>query len=152
LAGVATTEAARDQLVRALTGGAALRKFAEMVRAQGGEASVVDDPSVLPAAPAVHPVPAPAGGYVVAIDAEALGLVAMRMGAGREAKEDTIDPAVGLMLMKKVGDLLEREEPLAELHLRTASQAADAASRVAAAYVIGAQPPPLPVLVHEVVA
>ena len=76
----------------------------------------------------------------------------MAMGAGRAAKEDTIDPAVGLVLKKKIGDTVARGEPLAELHLRSASQFADARERVASAYVIAGEPPPPPVLIHEVIA
>ena len=146
-----TATAAREQLAQALAGGAALRTFAEMIRSQGGDASVVDDPGVLPAAPVVEPVPAPVAGYVAAIDAEALGVAAMRMGAGRATKDDPIDAAVGLMVKKKVGDRVARGQPLADLHLRARQQAPDAAARVAAAYVIAAEPPPPPVLVHEVV-
>ena len=100
----------------------------------------------------LEPVPAPAAGYVAAIAAEALGLAAMTLGAGRAAKEDTIDAGVGLILKKKVGDRVARGEPLADLHLRSPSQAAEAVSRVTAAYGIAAEPPPAPVLVHEVVA
>jgi thymidine phosphorylase len=99
----------------------------------------------------VEVVPAPDAGYVVLIDAEALGQVAMAMGAGRAAKEDTIDPAVGLVLKKKVGDRIARGEPLAELHLHSRSQVADARARATAAYAIGEEPPPPPVLVHEVI-
>lgn len=147
-----TPEGARDLLVQALTTGTALRKFAEMIRAQGGDASVLDDADLLPTAPVVEPVRAPDTGYVAAINAEALGLVAMAMGAGRAAKEDTIDPAVGLVLKKKIGDTVARGEPLADLHLRSASQFADARERVAGAYVIAGEPPPPPVLIHEVIA
>jgi pyrimidine-nucleoside phosphorylase len=99
----------------------------------------------------VEPVPAPSDGYVAAINAEAVGVAVMRMGAGRAAKEDAVDAAVGLVLRKKVGDPVIRGEPLAELHLRAGSQAADAAARVTAAYAIAAAAAPPPVLVHEVI-
>jgi pyrimidine-nucleoside phosphorylase len=153
LAGTAPApEAARSRLGEALMTGTALRKFAEMIRAQGGDASVTDDPAVLPSAPIVEPVPAPDDGYVAAINAQALGLTVMAVGAGRVTKEDNIDPAVGLVLKKKVGDRVSRGEPLADLHLSSRGQAADARARVTAAYVIAGEPPPPVVLVHEVIA
>ncbi|HLA24766.1 MAG TPA: pyrimidine-nucleoside phosphorylase, partial [bacterium] len=115
LAEVASTpEAARARLAEALERGEALRKFGEMVRAQGGDGSVVEEPDRLPTAPVVEAVVSPAAGFVAAIDAEALGVAAMTLGAGRATKDDTIDPAVGIVLRKKVGDAVRRGEPLAD--------------------------------------
>lgn len=152
LAGVVSgPDAARERLTQALDGGAALRKCAEMVQAQGGDPAVVADPGHLPAAPVVQTVDASASGYVAAVDAEALGITAMTLGAGRATKEAAIDPAVGIVLRKKTGQLVREGEALADLHLRDRSQVADAVARVAAAYVIAPEPPVPPVLVHEVV-
>lgn len=152
LAGVAETpEAARASLAAALSDGTARRKFVEMVRAQGGDASVVEGQGHLPTAPVLEPVAAPADGFVAAIDAEALGIAAMTIGAGRAAKDDPIDPAVGIILRVKVGARVRRGEPLADLHLRDRRQARDAAARVAAAYALAPAPPDLHALVHEVI-
>ncbi|HEY6103135.1 MAG TPA: pyrimidine-nucleoside phosphorylase [bacterium] len=152
LAGVAETpEAARARLTAALAGGTARRKFAEMVRAQGGDASIVDEPDRLPAAPVREVVTAPAEGFVGTIDAEALGIAAMTMGAGRAAKDDSIDPAVGIILRAKVGARVRRGEPLADLHLADRRQAGDAAARVAAAYRFMPEPPELRTLIREVI-
>lgn len=152
LAGVAETpEAARPRLAAALAGGTARRKFAEMVRAQGGDASIVDEPDRLPAAPVREVVAAPAEGFVGTIDAEALGIAAMTMGAGRAAKDDSIDPAVGIILRAKVGARVRRGEPLADLHLADRRQAGDAAARIAAAYRFVPEPPELRTLIREVI-
>jgi pyrimidine-nucleoside phosphorylase len=152
LAGVAGgPEAARVRLEAALAGGEALRKFADMIRAQGGEASVVDDPDRLPAAAAVEPVPAPADGFVFRIQADAVGLAAMTLGAGRATKDEAIDPAVGIVLHKKIGEPVRAGEPLADLHLRGRERAADAAARVAAAFQIAPEAPPAGPLIHEVI-
>ena len=152
LAEVASTpEAARARLAEALERGEALRKFGEMVRAQGGDGSVVEEPDRLPTAPVVEAVVSPAAGFVAAIDAEALGVAAMTLGAGRATKDDTIDPAVGIVLRKKVGDAVRRGEPLADLHLRERGPAGPGGARVAAAYAIAPRAPSARALVHEVI-
>lgn len=147
-----TLAAARERLVQALGRGEALRTFEEMVRAQGGDASVLEEPARLPTAPAIAQVPAPAEGFVAAIDAEAVGIAAMTLGAGRAAKDDVIDPAVGVVLRKKVGDPVRRGDPLADVHARDWKQAEGAVAGVAAAYTVAAQPPARRALVHEVIA
>ena len=153
LAGTAPSlESARARLTQAIEGGEALAKFAEMIQAQGGEASVVAEPDRLPRAPVVEAVAAPASGFVGAIDAEALGVAAMTLGAGRATKDDTIDPAVGIALRKKVGDAVQQGEPLADLHLRDRGQAGPGASRVAGAYTIASRAPSGRALIHEVIA
>jgi len=120
LAGRATDDAAARVLLEALIGsGAAAEKFEALIAAQGGDPAVVRWPERLPAAPTVRRVRAQAEGYVQAIDAEAVGKLAMEMGAGRARKEDTIDPAVGVVLLKKTGDAVESGDALADLHLRT---------------------------------
>jgi pyrimidine-nucleoside phosphorylase len=152
LAGVVDTPgAARARLAAALAGGTARRKFAEMIRAQGGDGSIVDEPDRLPTAPVREMVAAPADGFVGAIDAEALGIAAMTMGAGRAAKDETIDPAVGIILRAKVGAWVRRGDALADLHLRDRAQAGDAAARVAAAYGLVPEPPELRALIREVI-
>ncbi|MDQ7842912.1 MAG: pyrimidine-nucleoside phosphorylase [Armatimonadota bacterium] len=153
LAGVAALpEQARARLEGALARGTALAKFREMVKAQGGDPTVVDHPERLPRAPEVAMVPAPEAGTVVAIDAEAIGLAAMRLGAGRATKDDVIDPTVGIVLRKKVGDPVRPGEPLAEIHAGTAARAGGVLEAVQRAYTIAAERPPRRPLVHEVVA
>lgn len=140
------------RLEGALSRGEAFGKFREMVRAQGGDPQAVDRPDRLPRAPVVAPVPSTGQGSVAAIDAQAIGLAAMRLGAGRMRKEDTIDPAVGVVLRKKVGELVRPGEPLAEVHAPSEERAAAAAAEVQAAYTVTARRPARRPLVHEVVA
>lgn len=147
-----TPEDGRAALERALQRGEALAKFREMVAAQGGDPGVVDDPARLPKAPVVVPVPAPADGYVAAIDAEAIGLAAMALGAGRATKDDVIDPAVGVVLRAKVGEAVRRGDPLADIHAGHRERTADVAARVATAYVMARAAPQLRPLIHEVIA
>jgi pyrimidine-nucleoside phosphorylase len=89
-----------------------------LVGGLGGDPAYLDQPERLPHAPHVVDVPAPRSGYVAGIDALACGLAAMRLGAGRATKTDTIDPAVGLVLRAKTGAYVEQGQPLATIHSR----------------------------------
>lgn len=143
LAGIDPAEAAR-----ALDDGRGLARFRAVVEAQGGDPRAVDDPDRLPAAPFVEPLPAPRDGYVTGIDARAIGLGAMSLGAGRARKEDVIDPAVGVVLAAKVGDAVRAGEPL--LHIHHAGKGLDEARRrLAAAWSFGDAPPPSAPLVID---
>jgi len=152
LAGIAKTgEQARARLEGAFERREALAKFKDMIKAQGGDPALVDNPARLPAAPVVSPVPSPASGSVESIEAEAIGLAAMALGAGRATKEDVIDPAVGIVLRKKVGDAVREGEILADVHSADAERAEAAAARVGAAYSIVRSRAPRRPLIHEVV-
>lgn len=132
-----TPEAGRAELRRRLAQGQALERFQAMVAAQGGDPAAVERPERLPRAPVQAAVPAPRGGVVVAIDATAVGLAAMRLGAGRATKEEAIDPAVGVVIERPVGVEVDRGEALAIVHARDERAAAAAAAEVAAAVAIG---------------
>jgi pyrimidine-nucleoside phosphorylase/thymidine phosphorylase len=141
LAGLETdAAAARVRLANALDDGTALERFRRVIEAQGGDARVVDDPGRLPRAPHVLPVPAPAAGFVQAIDGYALGEAVVELGGGRQKKEDAVDPAVGLVLTRVVGERAEAGEPLALVH---ASRPADPAllARVRDAFTIAQSRP-----------
>ena len=127
---------ARAMLERAIASGAALEKFAEFVKAQGGDAAAVYDPALLPDAPVKLEVPAQKAGCVSRIHAEDVGLVSMRLGGGRAAKEDTIDLAVGVVLHKKVGDAVAAGESLGTIHARTKEAAEAAAEMLRACFEI----------------
>src|SRR5205823_2470949 len=110
---------ARDRAETALDDGSALERFARMVEAQGGDPRVADEPwSVLPRAPVIADLPAPATGILAAVDAEAVGRAAVVLGAGRVRKGDPVDPAVGLVFRPKVGDRLIVGDPIGQVHAR----------------------------------
>ncbi|HHW06553.1 MAG TPA: pyrimidine-nucleoside phosphorylase [Clostridia bacterium] len=113
---VTTSEAGRALLVQRLQSGAGLEKLAQLIEAQGGNPEVIDNVALLPQAPVVLPVCSPAAGYIHAIDCQSIGRIAMVLGAGRATKEDPIDPAVGLEIMKKVGDQVCAGEEIAYVH------------------------------------
>jgi pyrimidine-nucleoside phosphorylase len=112
----ATIEEARVKLEEVVANGAALEVLRKFITAQGGDASVVDDPTKLPQAQFVSEVVAKESGYVAQIEAEDIGTAAMLLGAGRATKESVIDLAVGLVLRKKVGDFVEAGESLVTVH------------------------------------
>jgi len=139
--------AARVRVEGAISDGRGLAKLEEIVRAQGGDPLVLRDPARLPRAPRTFEVGAPAAGLVQAVDGEAIGLAAVALGAGRARVEDRVDPAVGLVVRKRIGDRVERGEPLCTVHEGDRSESrARVAARIEAAFRIGASsaaPPPL---------
>jgi pyrimidine-nucleoside phosphorylase len=121
--------------------GRALAKFHEMVQSQGGDLSAIDDPTRLPRAKHVHQVVSPENGYVVAIDCEAMGTACVVLGGGREKKEDSVDPSVGIVLHKKIGDPVSAREPLASIHYNSESRAERAKQLIRESYrIAGAAP------------
>jgi pyrimidine-nucleoside phosphorylase len=101
---------------RLIVSGKALEKFRQMVALQGGDVGVLDDPDELPHAKDRHDVISPKDGYVVAMDCEAVGTACVVLGGGREKKEDAVDPAVGIVLHRKVGDRVSVGAPLCTVH------------------------------------
>jgi pyrimidine-nucleoside phosphorylase len=131
---------------RALDDGSALERFASMIERQGGDPRVADDPwAVLPRAPVRRPLLADLDGTLAAVDAEAIGLASVALGAGRLRKGDPIDPAVGIEFRPKIGDQLVAGQPIGEIHARTEEDASEAERRVLASITLGGavQPPPL---------
>lgn len=118
----------------AIADGRAWEKFRQLVTAQGGDVTYVDNPQKLPQAPQVETVDAPKAGYLKEINARIVGETSVTMGAGRQAKGDKIDHAVGIVVHHKVGDWVEAGEPLFTLHARDAKSLAEAKERVSAAH------------------
>jgi pyrimidine-nucleoside phosphorylase len=137
-------------LRRLLTDGSALRKFAELIAAQDGDARATEDTSRLPAAPVQQPVTAQAAGYVARADALEIALAGKALGAGRDRKSAPIDLAVGIVLEKKIGDPVKIGEVLAVIHARSAEAARNVTARVAAAFTIASQAQPRALLLRRV--
>ena len=132
--------------------GRARDKFREIVGLQGGDAAVVDDPGRLPRARHTVDVPSPASGYVASTQCEQLGVACVVLGGGREKKEDSIDPAVGLVFHKKVGDAVSHGEPLCTIHYNSEARLAEARGLVEESYRIEPSAPRrLRPLVHRVI-
>ncbi len=133
----ADVEEAEESLEEAIDNGHALDKFRALIKVHGGDPRVVDDPSLLPTAPCRLEIRAPMGGVVERIDSYELGLSAMQLGAGRATAEDTIDPAVGIELQRKVGQQTSEGDVLAILHHRDGAAVDELAAKVKAAFTIG---------------
>jgi pyrimidine-nucleoside phosphorylase len=138
---------ARARLEEALSSGRALEVLARMVSAHGGDPAVIEDPSRLPQARHLVAVRAAKSGIVQSIDSRALAEVALALGAGRRRVEDTIDPAVGVELLKKRGDRVARGDEILLLHARTKKDLP--VTRAARAVVIGSRALAQLPLVHE---
>jgi pyrimidine-nucleoside phosphorylase len=139
-------EEGRRRAQSALDDGSALRAYDRWVRAQGGD----PDPDRLPIAPVVRSVAAPEDGYVRELRAREIAITAMELGAGREVAGEPIDHAVGVLCHAKRGDRVKRGEPLAEIHARDEVGAAAAEARVLAAYEIGGEPEPRPLVLDVI--
>jgi thymidine phosphorylase len=137
---VARTEAeARRKLEAAIKSGAGARVFEQIVKAQGGDARVVREPDRLPRAPHRVEVRANAKGYVTRIDALELGLAGVALGAGRTRADQAVDPVVGIVLGKKLGDAVGAGEVLATVHVRSRAAAAAAITRIGGAFTLGSK-------------
>jgi len=137
----------------ALDSGRALRAFSRWIQAQGGDCRVVDDPmGSLPQASVVRTVNAPESGWVVGLNAMVVGLTAQHLGAGRAVKGQPVDHAVGVVLHRKIGDVVKAGEPLYTLYTRDEATAAEAERGVTAAYRFDNALVPKPAPILEVLA
>jgi thymidine phosphorylase len=135
MTGKASSMSEAETLVQqAIHSGAAVAKLAEVIAAQGGDPRQIEQPNLLPSAPVRSMLPAPRSGRIASIQAEQVGLVSMRLGAGRFKKGDQIDHRTGLVLQAKVGDYLHENDPLVEIHARTEAEVASVRDALFACY------------------
>ena len=136
-----SVEEAKRLVTKTLESGAAYRKMREWIAAQGGDVAYLDNPTRFPTAHFAETVPAPRDGYLVSMNAQAIGTVSVLLGAGRAKKDDAIDPAAGILLHKKPGDRVRAGEPLCTLYTSKSAALSDAAAAFVAAVTIGDNPP-----------
>lgn len=154
LAGAADEDSsARAQLMGAITSGRAVRVVEQMIEAQGGDPRVVSERGRLPSAPEEVVVTATRDGFVVQVDALAIGLASVAMGAGRTRADQRVDHGVAIFIEKKPGASVTRGEPLARLRLRSRGEVDGIAARVRSAFVFGDSPPAIhrPLVLDRVV-
>jgi pyrimidine-nucleoside phosphorylase len=136
-----------------IANGSALTRFREIIKHQGGDAGVIGDPRRLPQAQHQSPFPSPSSGFVNSIQCEQVGIASLVLGGGREKKEDLIDPAVGLILHKKVGDSVRQGEPLCTIRYNSDARLADARNLLQEAFRIAENPPGAKrPLIHRVIS
>lgn len=113
---VPTIEAGIVEAKKAISSGKAFQKFKDIVEAQGGDLSYIDKPDSRGAAKHSYPILSRTQGYITRLDAYQLGTLSVRLGAGRQQKEDDVDPLAGIILEKKLGDYVQKGETLMTLH------------------------------------
>ena len=127
---------AKDLIKEAIDTGTAFNKFKELVERQGGDISFLDDESKFNTAEYIVPVASDKEGYLVEIDTEEVGKVACMLGAGRETKEDIIDMQAGLVFNKKLGDIVNLNEPICYIHTNNKEKVDEAKERLEKAFKI----------------
>jgi pyrimidine-nucleoside phosphorylase len=148
LAGI---EGGRDLLESKIESGEALEKFKEVIAAQDGDPSIVDDPSRLPRAPETATVNADRAGHVTGCHALTVGITATRLGAGRERSDDVVDPGVGITLHKKLGDRVETGDALATVHYSKQNLWDTQRDKLAGAWTIEDEPEePRPLVIERI--
>ncbi len=147
-----TLEEAREVAQARLLDGSGYRKFKDVIIAQGGNAQVLDRFELLPNATGAQEITTARGGYISGIDAELIGQASSMIGAGRATKEDSIDPAVGVILEVKVGQKIEAGSILCRLYYTAEENLEEAAELVEDAFRISQQPPDERDLILEVVS
>ena len=139
-------EEGKKRSAQLIASGAALQKFKQMIEMQGGDARVIDEPSIgkmmqLPLAKHSTQVTAAKSGHVVSMQCEQIGTACVILGGGRERKEDAVDPSVGIVLHKKVGDSVQAGDSLATVHYNDPARAEQAQQLIALACVIAETAP-----------
>lgn len=136
-----TYQEGKNKLKKILKSGVALNKFKEMVIAQGGNPGIIDNPELLPLAKHCTKIKANKSGYIQKIDSRLVGESAMLLGAGREEKESKIDLSVGIVLKKKVGNRININEDLADVHYNDSEKLKEAKKKLLSSFIIGNKKP-----------
>ena len=152
LGGITTDPVEGEKLARKrLADGSAWERFVKNVAFQGGDVGCVEDPRKGPRAPIVKPVTAVTEGFISRIDAYAIGVASVILGAGRSKKEDVALPGVGIVLERKAGDPVVQGDLLCRIHAETEDKATQACVLAASAFQIGgSRPVPVPLIIEEI--
>jgi len=147
-----TLDEGRELAQQKLLDGSGYKKFKEVIEAQSGNPQVLDRFELLPNATGVREIASPRAGYVSAIAAEDIGMASSMIGAGRNTKEDTIDPAVGVILEVKVGQKVDAGAVLCRVYYTSEEHVEEASQQIEDAFRISSQPPEERELILEVVS
>jgi len=142
---------AEEVVDRLIVSGEAVSKFDEFVSAQGGPEGFSEQyDTYFRRAAFVKEVRSSSDGYVRSVDAESIGLICMRLGAGRAKKEDVVDPSVGLEVLKKIGDRVQEGEPIAIIHVNNENMIEKEIEAIKKSFVLSEQKSTPPPIVYEV--
>jgi pyrimidine-nucleoside phosphorylase len=132
-----SVEDGRNLAQKMIANGSAFEKFCDLVRLQGGDPETLREVRKLPQARSRREVRGRHGGWVQTINCEQVGIASLVLGGGREKKEDSIDPAVGIVLHKKIGDAIGENEPICTLYYNSEARLGEAESLIHSSYNIG---------------
>ncbi len=138
---VQSIDEGRELAGQMISSGKAREKFREMIRLQGGNPAVMENPGILPQARFKADVKSTVSGFVAGFMTEQIGIAGVLLGGGRAKKEDTVDPAVGIIVHKKMGDRVSAGEALCTIHYNAAERFEQAAPLILKSYQIGPMPP-----------
>lgn len=144
-------DAARSMLLDTLRSGRALDKLGDIISAQGGDRRVIMNTSLMPRARLIYELRSTAEGILNATDCKGLGEAAGLLGAGRLTKDDMIDPSVGFIVKKRIGDIVKKGDVLAEIHANDHSKLEEAAKKLEPCFIVSPQAQP-PQLIRELVS
>lgn len=131
--------------------GRARDKFQQVIRQQSGDDRVVDEPMRLPKAKSAEAIRSTRSGYISQIACEQVGKACAVLGGGREKQDEAIDPAVGIMLARKVGDAVHAGDALCEVHYNSDSRLREALSLIETSFVVSDEPPQRRLLIRKVI-
>ncbi len=141
----------KQQSAKLISSGKALDKFRQMVELQGGDARVIDETERLPLAQHTIQIKSAKAGFISSMQCEQIGTACVILGGGRERKEDSVDPSVGIVLHKKVGDRVAAGEPLATIYYNAESKALRARQLIEASCEIADSAPAKRPLIHRII-
>jgi pyrimidine-nucleoside phosphorylase len=148
LAGKGSIEDCKKTAMQEIENGEAFKKLKEMVAAQGGDTSVLDDNAKFEQAKVKHEVLAQSEGYLYAMNTEQCGIASVELGAGREKKEDSIDFSAGIMLRKKIGDYVQKGEAIADFYSSSMEKCLQAEQLFESAIIIRSTAPKEVPIIH----
>ena len=146
-----TQEEAEIMLKKAVEDGSGFTRLRSMLEEMGGDVRYVDDPNLLVRTKRIVPIYKDCTGYIKKLDAKSVGLAALLLGAGREKAGDTVDPAVGILMKKRCGDRIEKDEPIAYMYVNDETNLDEAVSKLVNAVCVADEKPEDEALVYDII-
>ena len=144
-------EEAEIMLKKAVEDGSGFTRLRSMLEEMGGDVRYVDDPNLLVRTKRIVPIYKDCTGYIKKLDAKSVGLAALLLGAGREKAGDTVDPAVGILMKKRCGDRIEKDEPIAYMYVNDETNLDEAVSKLVNAVCVADEKPEDEALVYDII-
>jgi len=146
-----TAEQGRSEAAKLLDSGAALDKFRKLIELQGGNVAILEDPSLLPGSKFTAEVTTDTNGFICGINCQTIGIASVILGGGRNKKEDAIDPSVGIVMRRGLGDRVTSGESLCTIHYNSEIQAGEAAALLQNSFIVGETVTPKKPLVRRII-